>query len=71
MERWGPPEAPRVEVIPLEAVRKCPHLILHPKHYQDNECRCKDSQHTEMREWGYHWDQERCAWVEPQESEEE
>ena len=38
------------------AVKRCPHLIMVPEHYRDDEsCRCDDPWHTNMLEWGYHW----------------
>lgn len=45
-----------VRTIPQEAFLKCPHVIIHPDHYrEDNTCRCDDEAHTLMREWGYVW----------------
>lgn len=41
---------------------KCPHVIMVPGHYRDdNTCRCNDPDHSEMEEWGYEWDGEK--WV--------
>jgi hypothetical protein len=35
----------------------CPHCIMVPAHYRlDGSCRCDDPAHSEMDEWGYHWD---------------
>ena len=36
---------------------KCPHCIMVPEHYrEDQSCRCNDETHTEMESWGYIWD---------------
>ena len=43
---------------------KCPHYILMPEHYrQDGSCRCNDKTHTEMREWGYRWNNKINRWA--------
>lgn len=35
----------------------CPHCIIVAEHYRDDgSCRCNDSKHVEMKEWGYKWD---------------
>ena len=48
--------------IPHAAIGACPHFILAPEHYrEDDTCRCDDPDHTEMQGWGYAWDGTR--WV--------
>ena len=38
------------------AFLKCPHVIMMPDHYREDEtCRCNDPDHTEMVDWGYRW----------------
>lgn len=45
-----------VRMISQSAILACPHCILVPEHYRDDEsCRCDDSTHQEMVEWGYRW----------------
>jgi hypothetical protein len=45
-------------------MRACPHFIMVPCHYRQNgTCRCNDFAHSEMAEWGYHWDGGR--WITP------
>ena len=42
--------------IAQEDILKCPHYILMEQHYRDDgSCRCNDSTHFEMAEWGYMW----------------
>ena len=42
--------------LPQSAMQKCPHCIMVPEHYRDdNTCRCDDPDHTDMSEWGYDW----------------
>lgn len=42
--------------ISQQALLRCPHFILAPEHYREDEtCRCTDPEHTEMEEWGYTW----------------
>lgn len=46
----------KVREIPQSAMLACPHFILAPEHYrEDNSCRCNDESHVEMRTWGYRW----------------
>jgi hypothetical protein len=46
------------------AVMACPHLILVPEHYnEDQSCRCRDSSHHEMAEWGYTWSEREHLWL--------
>ena len=46
-----------VRTIQQSSVRKCPHFVLTPEHYREDEsCRCDDPNHTDMAEWGYVWD---------------
>jgi hypothetical protein len=35
----------------------CPHFIMLREHFTPSgtSCRCNDSLHTEMKEWGYTW----------------
>jgi hypothetical protein len=50
-----------VRTIPQASIAACPHYIMAPEHYRDdNTCRCDDPTHTEMKEWGYNWREE--AW---------
>jgi len=50
--------------ISKSTIQKCPHLILLPEHYRDDDtCRCDDYEHKEMHEWGYQWDEEQKRWV--------
>ena len=45
-----------VRRLPRAAVAACPHVIMVPEHYrEDDTCRCDDPDHTEMRRWGYRW----------------
>jgi len=38
---------------------QCPHIIMTPDHYrEDGSCKCNDSNHIEMAEWGYQFDGE-------------
>lgn len=44
-------------------IAACPHTILLPDHYRaDGSCRCDDSGHGEMAEWGYSWNAEKECW---------
>lgn len=53
-----------VRLIKQSDIAKCPHFIMVPEHYrEDGTCRCNDSTHTEMAEWGYVWKNGR--WVSP------
>lgn len=46
--------------IPRQAMLQCPHFIMVPEHYRDdNTCRCNDPGALEMKEWGYTWDGQR------------
>ena len=50
--------------IPQDAMKKCPHFIMVPEHYrEDNTCRCNDPDHYEMAEWEYTWSVEKEMWV--------
>lgn len=44
--------------IPSSSIKECPHTILVPEHYRDEDdtCRCNDARHTIMKTWGYRWD---------------
>ena len=45
-----------VRTLSQAAMMRCPHFIMVPEHYRDDEtCRCDDSDHTQMIEWGYRW----------------
>ena len=55
--------------ISREDLLKCPHYILVEEHYRkDGSCRCNDSMHFEMAEWGYMWNGEQ--WVSTPEEDE-
>ncbi len=46
-----------------EMIGACPHFILVPDHYRaDGTCRCDDATHSEMREWGYTWNDTDGRW---------
>jgi hypothetical protein len=52
----------RVRVLKQSSIRACPHVILVPEHYRaDGRCRCDDSTHGVMKEWGYTWQDGRWA----------
>lgn len=52
-----------VREIPQSELMACPHFILVPEHYRDdNSCRCDDPTHVEMREWGYAWSETERRW---------
>ena len=45
-----------VRVISQNSIMECSHVIMIPDHYRpDGSCRCDDSTHEEMSEWGYAW----------------
>ena len=47
----------KVRTLKQSSMLKCPHVIMMPGHYRDDEsCRCDDENHTDMAEWGYFWD---------------
>ncbi len=51
-----------IRSIPQQALMECPHFIMTPEHYRDDDsCRCDDPTHLEMREWGYQWNNGR--WI--------
>jgi hypothetical protein len=51
-----------VRILSHAAIGHCPHLIMVPEHYRDDDtCRCDDADHTEMAEWGYLWNGE--LWI--------
>ena len=53
-----------VRTIKQSDVMKCPHLMLVPEHYNaDGSCRCRDSSHTEMEQWGYTWSEREHQWL--------
>ena len=42
---------------------QCPFCIIMPTHYlPDGSCRCYDSSHKEMYEWGYVWNESLEHW---------
>ena len=46
-----------VRTLKQSSMLKCPHAIMMPEHYRDDEsCRCDDADHQEMAEWGDTWD---------------
>lgn len=56
-----------VTVLKQSAIAACPHVIFEPSHYRtDGSCRCTDSSHKEMGEWGYKWDGK--AWISPEDN---
>lgn len=45
-----------IRLLSTSDIRACPHVIFEPSHYRaDGSCRCNDSSHKEMGEWGYKW----------------
>lgn len=55
-----------IKVMNRSSILACPHAIFEPSHYRiDGTCRCNDSSHKEMGEWGYKWDGK--AWIAPNE----
>ncbi len=47
-----------------EMIQGCAHLILVPSHYRsDGSCRCDDATHSEMKEWGYTWNDTDGRWT--------
>jgi hypothetical protein len=43
-------------LIAYSVIEKCPHSILIPDHYrEDNTCKCDDPNEAVMKEWGYEW----------------
>lgn len=47
----------KIRAIKQQLIMECPHYIIMPQHYRDDDsCRCDDPTHTEMEEWGYAWD---------------
>ncbi len=45
-------------------IAACPHFILVPSHYRaDGSCRCDDATHSEMKEWGYTWNDTDGRWT--------
>lgn len=62
----GPEGLQTVRVLPLEAVMRCPHVILLPSHYrEDGSCRCNEPDYPEMQKAGYIWDPETKQWESP------
>jgi len=46
-----------------DTILACPHFIMLPEHYRsDGSCRCNDSEHTEMEDWGYEWNEDTERW---------
>jgi len=59
----GPDGYEHVRTLSQAAMRACPHRIMAPEHYREDEsCRCDDESHAEMAEWGYSWDAEAGRW---------
>jgi|Laugresu1bdmlbsd_1035121.scaffolds.fasta_scaffold00077_42 hypothetical protein len=59
-----------VRVLSTGKIRACPHFIFDPSHYPaTGPCRCYDSSHTEMEEWGYKWNGR--MWIIPEASSQE
>ncbi len=57
-----------ISIISTASIRACTHFIFDPEHYRkDGTCRCNDSSHTEMGEWGYKWNGEK--WISPEDGE--
>ena len=53
-----------VRELPQEAMLNCPHCIMVPEHYrEDNSCKCNDPKESIMEEWGYVWDHSRLQWI--------
>lgn len=52
-----------VRTLRQSAMLACPHVIMAPEHYRDDEtCRCDDPTNVEMAEWGYVWDAHTGKW---------
>lgn len=50
--------------IKKSAMQACPHFIMVPEHYSDDDtCRCDDAGHKEMKMWGYYWDEKSKQWL--------
>ena len=46
-----------VRTLEQSSIKKCPHYIMVPEHYREDEsCRCDEKDNTDMAEWGYEWD---------------
>jgi hypothetical protein len=46
-----------VRTLSRSAMLACPHFIMVPEHYRDDDtCRCDDPDHLVMAEWEYTWD---------------
>ena len=53
----------KIRTLPQSAMMQCPHFIMVPEHYrEDSSCRCDDSDHTDMKEWGYVWNKATGRW---------
>ncbi len=53
-----------VRTISQSSIGACPHFILDPSHYRDDEtCKCDDPNATEMADWGYTWDAAKGQWT--------
>lgn len=54
----------RTRTLKQSSMAACPHFIMVPEHYRDDEsCRCDDPDHTEMAEWGYTWSANEKRWL--------
>lgn len=64
MEKEGTPVSVRdhlkdgeIKIMKQADFAACPHCIMVMEHYlPSGQCRCTDSGHIEMGEWGYKWD---------------
>lgn len=53
-----------VRTLSQEVMRRCPHFIMVPEHYREDEtCRCNDPGHAHMADWGYHWSNKSGRWL--------
>ncbi len=44
-------------------ISACPYVIFTPQHYRaDGTCRCDDPTHSEMKKWGYSWNDADGRW---------
>lgn len=64
LDEHGHAQYRHIRTIPQSAMLACPHFIMVPEHYrEDNSCRCDDEWHEVMREWGYTWDANAGRWT--------
>jgi hypothetical protein len=53
----------RVCTLSQAAMMKCPHCIMVPEHYRDDDtCKCNDPNEVVMKKWGYRWNKKAKVW---------